>query len=139
MGAQNYTWNPGALTGSSVVVTPSASTIYTAMGTNTAACSGSAAISLTVTNCTTGLNQLVLNNGVYNVYPNPASDRIYIQASGNISEASYEISDALGKVIMKSGLNGSTQAINISQLPSGVYLVKVASGSETKALRFVKE
>jgi hypothetical protein len=138
-GAQNYTWNPGPLTGSNVVVTPSVNTTYTAMGTNTAACSGSAAISLTVTSCPTGLNQLVLNSSVYNVYPNPASDKIYIQASGNISEASYEVSDALGKVIIKNGLSGSTQAINISQLPSGVYLVKITSGGETKALRFVKE
>jgi hypothetical protein len=138
-GAQSYTWNPGALTGSNVVVTPSASIIYTAMGTNTAACTGSAAISLTVSSCPTGLNQLTLNNSIYNVYPNPASDKIYIQTSGNALDASYEISDALGKTVAKSGLNGITQAINISQLPSGIYLVKITSGNETKALRFVKE
>jgi hypothetical protein len=138
-GAQSYTWNPGALTGSNVVVTPSATTNYSATGSNTAGCTGTAVVSITVSSCPTGLNQLVMSNSVYNVYPNPASDKIYIQASGNISDATFEISDALGKAIMKSNLNGNSQAINISQLPSGVYLVKITSGSETKALRFVKE
>lgn len=37
-GAQSYTWNPGSLTGSAVVVSPSASTVYTVTGSSSAGC-----------------------------------------------------------------------------------------------------
>jgi PKD repeat protein len=37
-GASTYTWFPGSLTGSSVVVTPTANTIYTVTGTNANSC-----------------------------------------------------------------------------------------------------
>ncbi len=47
-GAQNYTWNPGGLTGSSIVVSPSVSACYTVVGTNSTGCSGSAIICVNV-------------------------------------------------------------------------------------------
>lgn len=37
-GATSYTWNPGGLTGASVVVTPTATTIYTLTATNASLC-----------------------------------------------------------------------------------------------------
>jgi len=37
-GASTYTWYPGAITGTSVVVTPTATTIYTVTGTGTNSC-----------------------------------------------------------------------------------------------------
>lgn len=46
-GADNYTWSPGALTGSNIAVTPSATTIYTVIGT-TALCTGVSTVAVTV-------------------------------------------------------------------------------------------
>ncbi len=46
-GATNYTWNPGALTGSNVVVTPASNTTYTVIGSS-GACTSSATILITV-------------------------------------------------------------------------------------------
>jgi gliding motility-associated-like protein len=46
-GATNYTWNPGALTGSNVVVTPGSNTTYTVTGSS-GACSSTATIAITV-------------------------------------------------------------------------------------------
>lgn len=47
-GANTYTWNPGALTGTSVVVTPTATTLYTVTGTNSTGCTASQALNLNV-------------------------------------------------------------------------------------------
>lgn len=41
-GASSYAWNPGALSGSLVVVSPTVTTTYTTIGTSTAGCTGSA-------------------------------------------------------------------------------------------------
>jgi gliding motility-associated-like protein len=47
-GAATYTWNPGALIGASVAVTPTATTIYTVTATNASGCSNTGTINLTV-------------------------------------------------------------------------------------------
>lgn len=48
-GANTYTWNPGAISGSPVSVTPAATTTYTVNGTNTTTgCSNSAQVTVTV-------------------------------------------------------------------------------------------
>ncbi|MBK9285551.1 MAG: gliding motility-associated C-terminal domain-containing protein [Sphingobacteriaceae bacterium] len=47
-GAVNYTWNPGAITGSNVVVSPTVNTNYTVTGTNLSGCSGTAIVNVTV-------------------------------------------------------------------------------------------
>jgi PKD repeat protein len=46
-GATNYTWNPGALTGSTQVVSPSSNTIYTITGSS-GTCSGTRTVMVTV-------------------------------------------------------------------------------------------
>ncbi|MGZ3899302.1 MAG: beta strand repeat-containing protein, partial [Bacteroidia bacterium] len=46
-GASTYTWNPGALTGSNIVVSPATTTTYTVIGSN-GTCTNSATIGLTV-------------------------------------------------------------------------------------------
>ena len=46
-GATNYTWNPGAITGSNVVVSPTVNTIYTVNGAN-GICVNSKTVSITV-------------------------------------------------------------------------------------------
>lgn len=48
LGATSFTWNPGGLTGSAVVVNPSSSTVYTASGANGAGCIANSTISITV-------------------------------------------------------------------------------------------
>lgn len=57
-GATSYTWNPGGLTGSSVVVTPSVGTVYTVIGSN-GACTA-------VRNLTVFVNPLPNVNAVAN-------------------------------------------------------------------------
>lgn len=47
-GASTYTWNPGNLVGASQVVFPTSTTTYTVIGTNTAGCSGSAVVTVSV-------------------------------------------------------------------------------------------
>lgn len=53
LGATNYTWMPGFLTGSSLSVTPLSSTIYTVSGSYMSGCSNSTTISISVTNTPT--------------------------------------------------------------------------------------
>jgi hypothetical protein len=56
----------------------------------------------------------------FKVYPNPAKDVIYIQATGNNS---YTLVNETGKVVLSKTINGNG-SINVSQLPAGVYYLR---------------
>ncbi|QLH46111.1 MAG: hypothetical protein HWD58_11030 [Bacteroidota bacterium] len=65
-GASTYTWQPGGLTGSSVVVSPTSTTTYTVTGTNAAGCTNTATRLITVNTCGNGvLTVKAYNQGYY--------------------------------------------------------------------------
>lgn len=71
------------------------------------------------------------------VYPNPATTHISINASTPITEA--HIYNMLGQEIKSiQGIDNNTQ-IDVSDLASGNYLVKVQAGEFTDTLKFIKQ
>jgi gliding motility-associated-like protein len=50
LGASTYSWNPGGLSGSSVIVSPLSTTTYTVTGTSVNGCTGTAMITVSVNN-----------------------------------------------------------------------------------------
>lgn len=71
---------------------------------------------------------VINNDAQFMLYPNPASDFIQIDLSGDIKWESLTISDLSGKVIFsqESGLNGII-SLSTDNLNSGVYLVTTKS------------
>jgi hypothetical protein len=60
-----------------------------------------------------------------NIYPNPASDMIYVMADKQISE--IRIMDYTGKILASKSADAETNQINISALSTGIYWVEVIS------------
>lgn len=52
-GAQTYTWNPGALVGNTIVITPTANIQYTVVGTNSIGCSSTKTVNTTISSSPT--------------------------------------------------------------------------------------
>jgi Pectate lyase len=75
---------------------------------------------------TTENNQLLL-------YPNPVTDKLYISSSSPVK--SIAIIDALGKTITQ---QSNKNEINTSNLPSGIYIVKVKTEDGETAERMIK-
>ena len=71
---------------------------------------------------------------VFDLYPNPATDRINI--ASKTQSASVEIYNITGKRVFSRDLNLGDNVINIGSLKSGVYLARLISDSnvETKKL-----
>lgn len=68
------------------------------------------------------------------VYPNPAKEKLFIKSS--IDEIEYELFSAAGEKLMSGEYNS---AINIENLKSGIYFVKVMSAGAKEVVKFVKE
>lgn len=82
-----------------------------------------------------GIQDLTTNCTIY-VYPNPASDLIFMDVpSGN--KYAYFISDLSGKVI-SNGLLNNQNSICISALPAGLYFVQLVSSENILVGKFLK-
>ncbi len=74
-----------------------------------------------------------ISNSALNFYPNPTKDFLII--SGLKSRQSFKIYNLLGKLV-KSGQIANGERINVSNLSSGMYLLKL---NETSVYRIIKE
>jgi hypothetical protein len=75
-------------------------------------------------------------NDIIEIYPNPATDNLIIEAPQN---AIIEIANIQGQLIKTFTTKSAKTNINVSALPSGVYVVQVKSEKVYKVGRFVKE
>lgn len=55
------------------------------------------------------------------VFPNPATDRIFLEASQNIT--SVELYNAMGQMVLKE--NQPNQSVSIGALPTGIYVMRL--------------
>ena len=58
-----------------------------------------------------------------NVYPNPAKDIVTVQSSFKVKE--IEIHNALGQVVLRKQGNQNIETIDVSNLQSGAYIVRI--------------
>jgi Secretion system C-terminal sorting domain len=80
------------------------------------------------------------------VYPNPVKDILNVEPGiANKAKMNMTVVDTYGKIVIHKVIeqtdNESTNHLQLStsDLPAGVYILKITSGSETKTTRFVKQ
>ena len=61
------------------------------------------------------------------VYPNPASDLVYISSIKPLTQASIVFLDLRGKEMLRKDVEAQTSAVDISSLSAGAYFVKITS------------
>ncbi|MEM9548531.1 MAG: T9SS type A sorting domain-containing protein [Bacteroidota bacterium] len=87
-------------------------------------------------NCLTNLQEENIDNKV-SIYPNPAADRMQIETDQPVT--SCHIVDLKGNVIIDIGtLNEDLSTLNISMLPSGIYVLKLYQYNKMESYRFIK-
>jgi hypothetical protein len=73
----------------------------------------------------------------FSIFPNPANDFINIVFEENIN-ARIQIIDALGRVFFKTEIDEKENTINVSQLPSGVYILNLQQNGISQKKLFTK-
>lgn len=69
----------------------------------------------------TGTNTDKISAFSVNVFPNPATDKLFIRFPGMVNEFTVEIYNAAGVICMKNTITGSDASLDISTFPPGVY------------------
>ncbi len=85
-----------------------------------------------------GLNELSVTKQL-GIYPNPAQHALNFEATELINgneKANYKVMDCLGKVLKEGEL--FTPSLTISDLPNGVYSIRINANNTTSIGKFIK-
>ncbi|MFO0435400.1 MAG: T9SS type A sorting domain-containing protein, partial [Sphingobacteriaceae bacterium] len=143
-GANSYTWQPGAVTSSSLNAFPSSTQVYTVTGSNANGCTGTAFITINVSTCA-GITNVNGDQVSFVVFPNPAKEKITLQVQTNKTiSIPVEMVDVNGKLVFKQNLiyskDRNENQMDISTMPNGVYFLKFyAQDNKVQTVKFVKE
>ena len=74
----------------------------------------------------------------FNIYPNPTNGLIAIK-SKQLNQASINVYDLNGRVLLTKNISGTSSEINVSKLSSGIYLLKVKVENNEFIKRIVKQ
>ena len=72
------------------------------------------------------------------VFPNPAEEWIHIEMSDIDPGTTFEIIDIQGRSIVRDEVESERTKVFVGDLASGMYLIRLKSGSESKQIRFIK-
>jgi len=79
-------------------------------------------------------------NAVLKVYPNPVLNTLNVSLLGMTSKQSVlQIVDSKGTVVMEQKVVNNPQAIDVSKLAKGVYMIRANNGGTVITSKFVKE
>lgn len=111
--------------------------------TSAAGCVNSRTLSGNVFNCAArGVslsNEPLLNSNDFTMFPNPAKSRISINIETLIGKGNINITDLYGKTVKSQVLSIGTNAIDISNLSKGFYLVSVLTKEGTQSKKLIVE
>ncbi len=83
-----------------------------------------------------GLNDLMENN--LNIYPNPVTNKINIETMLDLQNATLNIVNSLGEIVMKKQLISDTE-FDVSNFKNGVYFLNIVSNNYTVFRKFIKQ
>lgn len=80
------------------------------------------------------------NNSRFKLFPNPVAESFTLDGLEGVDVSSISISNAEGKVLsMFNDVHSSSFDMNVADLEGGIYFVRIAHGSSTDVVRFIKE
>jgi hypothetical protein len=71
------------------------------------------------------------------IYPNPVDDVLYIRYENSAPETA-EIFDAKGRLLLKLKITDNPEAVNVSSLPAGAYILRLTERNNIKNIKFIK-
>lgn len=75
----------------------------------------------------------------FDMYPNPASEALTVQLPSGSEVASVEFYDYLGRLALTEKISQTSNSINVQNLSTGVYILKVLADDKIGTQKFIKK
>ncbi|GEM_PF-1230183 len=85
-------------------------------------------------------NSILIDNNEQpgiNIYPNPATDKLYVNIKGWEGEKELRLLDITGRSVIIQKLKSINTELNVSELPGGIYFVSITN-NKTRVVRKIK-
>jgi hypothetical protein len=137
-GSTTYTWSTLENT-SVIVVSPTVNTVYSVSTIDANNCSNMALVTLSVSVCT-DINTNTLGNVGLLISPNPTNGILNISFNAIPQNTKIELYNSIGALVFTETMSNKNNIINVSELSSGMYFMKVLEGNKVVAVKkMVKE
>ena len=84
------------------------------------------------------INEIAVTNNQLIIYPNPTKDDIYI-ISTNERINSYSILNTNGQRVMnKEKIKANKEKINLTNIPKGMYIIKIITDNNVYSRKVIK-
>ncbi|MEY4903740.1 MAG: hypothetical protein RLZZ292_1555 [Bacteroidota bacterium] len=90
-------------------------------------------LTITITNITA--SEELDATTFFKIYPNPSAEILNIDLTEETPNATLQIFDLLGKIIVEKKLLNKSNTLNISNLEEGIYLINVKSGERKLGIK----
>ncbi len=123
-----------------VYTAPTAGIYYFAFNdVSAAATTATATLRLDTVNFATNLSTSDFLSTKFAVYPNPANDIINFSNEDNAIVSSVEILDLNGRVVKSVKVNATQGQISVSDLATGLYMMKISTDQGVATKKIIKE
>ncbi len=75
----------------------------------------------------------------FSVYPNPVANTLTVNLHEPIEFGSLQIVDFSGNVVVSQIISGFSAAIDLTELPAGIYVIAIATTNNVQRLEFIKQ
>ena len=81
------------------------------------------------------------NNIVISVYPNPFSNQLTISGKNesDITGKTVKLYDVTGRLYISKAITSQKTTMNVGNLPSGMYILKVEGGNSPQVFKLIKQ
>ena len=66
-----------------------------------------------------------------NIYPNPATDNLFIEIDAPLANGKIQLFDIYGRLLQEQPFNETQLQLNVNGIASGVYIAKILDGNRT--------
>lgn len=75
----------------------------------------------------------------FEMFPNPASEKVTIQLPSGSDKATVQFYDYVGRLALTQNVTDSNNKIDVNNLSTGVYVLKVVSNDKIGSQKFIKK
>ena len=84
-----------------------------------------------------GTQEFTSHANIYTVFPNPASDQIFISTPNNQEPATATLYDLNGRLVQSLTVQQGVNTLNINSLPNGTYILRIATPTKVQSQKVV--
>lgn len=88
----------------------------------------------------TKITNNIATSPIWKIYPNPATDELFLRSSDAFQGAAFQISDLQGRKLLHGKITKPLQSINIQPLTTGIYFIQIVSDKGEKSVqKFIRK